>query len=53
MIKIRKIKISDSERLYDILSNPNFLYFKKPKSLEEEKSFIKKIKRDKKRILSY
>ncbi len=44
MIKIRPIKYSDAERLFEILNNDNFLYFGvRPKSIEEELNYIKEM----------
>ena len=42
-IKIRPQKLSDAERFYEILTNPNFIYFgARPKSLADEKKWLKK-----------
>lgn len=42
MITLRLQKISDAERFYEILNNPNFIYFPvKPKSIEDEIKFLK------------
>ncbi|MBI4268458.1 GNAT family N-acetyltransferase [Candidatus Uhrbacteria bacterium] len=42
-ISIRFQRMSDAHRFYTILSNPNFIYFpSRPKSLEEEKEWLKK-----------
>jgi ribosomal-protein-alanine N-acetyltransferase len=42
-IELRKQRISDAKRFYEILNNPNFIYFPvKPKSLEEEEGFLRK-----------
>jgi [ribosomal protein S5]-alanine N-acetyltransferase len=48
-ISIRFLKLSDAKRLYEILNNPNFIYFNvKPKSIEDEKKWLgKNIKRGK------
>lgn len=41
-ITIRYQKVSDAKRFYEILSNPNFIYFtSKPKSIEDEKKWLK------------
>jgi len=41
-IELRLPKVKDSKRLYEILSNPNFIYFGvRQKSIEEEKEWIK------------
>lgn len=47
-IEIRPQRVSDARRFYDILTNPNFIYFTAPKSVEAEKEFIKKGKVDSK-----
>lgn len=42
-VEIRYQKISDAQRFYDILNNPNFIYFSaKPKSVQDEIKFLKK-----------
>jgi ribosomal-protein-alanine N-acetyltransferase len=44
-IQLRKPLISDAARFLEILSHPEFTYFPaKPKTLEEEKTFLRKIK---------
>ncbi|MFT4343865.1 MAG: GNAT family N-acetyltransferase [Candidatus Woesearchaeota archaeon] len=44
-ITLRRHKLSDAKRFYEILTNPNFTYFSpKPKSVEEEYAFLKKLK---------
>src|SRR5680860_224834 len=41
-ITIRYQEISDAKRFYEILSNPNFIYFTvKPKSIEDEEKWLK------------
>lgn len=41
-IELRRQRISDAERFYEILSNPNFVYWAaKPKSIEDERKFLK------------
>ncbi len=43
IIKLRYQEVSDAERYFEILSNPNFLYFEvKVKSVEEEREWLKK-----------
>ncbi|MBN2040066.1 MAG: GNAT family N-acetyltransferase [Spirochaetes bacterium] len=40
--EIRPQRVSDANRFYEILSSPNFIYFSaKPKSIEDEKNFLK------------
>ncbi|PIY93688.1 MAG: N-acetyltransferase [Candidatus Magasanikbacteria bacterium CG_4_10_14_0_8_um_filter_32_14] len=40
-ITIRYQKVSDAKRFYEILSNPNFIYFPaKPKSVADEKKWL-------------
>ena len=40
-ITIRYQEINDAERFYEILSNPNFIYFNvKPKNIEDEKKWL-------------
>ena len=42
MITIRLQDIKDAKRFYEILNNPNFIYFPvKPKTIEEEIEFLK------------
>lgn len=41
MILLRKQSIADAQRIFDILTNPNFLYFSsKPKSIEAELAWL-------------
>ena len=41
-VKIRPQRVSDAQRFFEILSNPNFTYFgANPKSVEEEVAFLK------------
>ena len=41
-VKIRNQRVSDAKRFFDILSNPNFVYFPvKPKSVQDEIDFLK------------
>jgi len=42
-IKLRLQKVSDAKRFYEILNNPNFIYFgAQPKSVAAEKKWLKK-----------
>ena len=42
-VKIRPQRVSDAQRFFEILSNPNFTYFgANPKSVEEEIAFLKR-----------
>ncbi len=42
-VELRHQQLSDAKRLYEILRNPNFVHFRaSPKSLEDEKEFLKK-----------
>jgi [ribosomal protein S5]-alanine N-acetyltransferase len=44
-IEVRNQKLSDAKRFYEILDNDKFIYFGvRPKSIEEEKEFLKKNK---------
>jgi len=51
-IKLRLQKVSDAKRFYEILNNPNFIYFgAAPKTLAAEKKWLKEsIKRRKEKI---
>jgi ribosomal-protein-alanine N-acetyltransferase len=41
-VKIRNQRVSDAKRFFEILSNPNFLYFPvKPKSVQDEIDFLR------------
>lgn len=41
-IQIRNQRISDAKRFYEILNNPNFIFFRvEPKSIEEEIKFLR------------
>ena len=41
-IELRPQRVYDAKRYFEILSNPNFIYFSaKPKSVEEEKKFLR------------
>ncbi len=47
-IQLRPMRISDAKRFCEILSNPNFIFFSaNPKSIQEEKTFLKKLKTNK------
>jgi ribosomal-protein-alanine N-acetyltransferase len=53
-IELRKQRVSDAKRFYEILNNPNFLYFPaKPQSLEEEKEFLRKNSEKRKKNIEY
>jgi ribosomal-protein-alanine N-acetyltransferase len=53
-IELRKQRVSDAKRFYEILNNPNFLYFPaKPQSLEEEKEFLRKNPEKRKKNIEY
>jgi hypothetical protein len=40
-IELRPQRVYDAKRFFEILSNPNFIYFSaKPKSIEEEKNSL-------------
>lgn len=42
-ISIRYQQVGDAKRFFEILNNPNFLYFPaKPKTIEAEKEFLRK-----------
>jgi len=42
-VELRHQKVFDAKRFFEILNNPNFTYFSaKPKTIEEEKVFIRK-----------
>jgi ribosomal-protein-alanine N-acetyltransferase len=41
-VTLRSQRVSDAKRFFEILSNPSFIYFPaKPKSIEEEKVFLR------------
>ena len=41
-IELRPQRVYDAKRFFEILSNPNFIYFSaKPKSIDEEKKFLR------------
>lgn len=53
-IIIRPQKLSDAQRFFEILNNQNFLYFgSKPKSLEDERAWLRKSLERKKTELEY
>jgi len=55
-IELRPQRISDAKRFYEILNNPNFIYFDvRPKSIEAEIKFLKESreKRKKKSVFNY
>jgi len=55
-VTLRNQRVSDAKRFFQILSNPNFIYFPaKPKSIEDEKNFLKqnKLKRKNKAEFNY
>ncbi|MFP4403272.1 MAG: GNAT family N-acetyltransferase [Candidatus Woesearchaeota archaeon] len=42
-IKLRNQRVSDAKKFYEILNNPNFFYLDiKPKSIEDEKEWLRK-----------
>ncbi|MFA6896687.1 MAG: GNAT family N-acetyltransferase [Patescibacteria group bacterium] len=49
--ELRNLRFSDAKRIYEIVDNPNFVYFVKPLSLEAYKKLL--IKKRKKRGLEY
>ncbi|MFA6525652.1 MAG: GNAT family protein [Patescibacteria group bacterium] len=53
-ITIRKQKVSDAKRFYEILNNPNFIYFSVcPKSIEAEREFLRQNVDRRKRNYAY
>lgn len=53
-VEIRYQRISDAKRFYEILNNPNFIYFSsKPKSIEAEKKWLKENSQKRKKNLEY
>jgi hypothetical protein len=47
-------RVSDAKRFYEILSNPNFVYFSvKPKSIEDEKNFLKQNRQKRKNMKEF
>jgi [ribosomal protein S5]-alanine N-acetyltransferase len=53
-IDLRYQRVSDAERFFEILRNPNFIYFKaKPKSIAEERKILKKRPQERKSGLDY
>jgi len=52
-IKLRPQKVSDAKRFYEILNNPNFIYFgAQPKSVAVEKKWLKKSIKERKNNLN-
>ena len=48
-VEIRYQKLSDAKKFFEILNNPNFIYFSsKPKSVEDEKEWLKQNAKKKK-----
>lgn len=48
-IELRNLRFSDAKRIYEVISNPNFVYFVNPSSFEAyEKLLAKKIEKKKK-----
>lgn len=45
--ELRNLRFSDAKRIYEIIDNPNFVYFVKPPFEAYKKRLIKKIKRKK------
>ena len=41
-IELRKQRISDAKKFFEILSHPEFTYFSRPKNLEAEKEFLRR-----------
>ncbi len=53
-VKLRYQKVSDAERFFEILNNPNFKYFKVcPKDVEAEKEFLKQNAKKRKNNFEY
>ncbi len=53
-INLRKIKISDAKEFYRILNNENFVFFNsQPKTIKEEKEYLKSLKEQEKNNFSY
>ncbi|MFA6272138.1 MAG: GNAT family N-acetyltransferase [Patescibacteria group bacterium] len=52
-VTIRKQKVSDAKRFYEILNNPNFIYFRIcPKSIEAERKILQKHAKQNKKSLN-
>ena len=48
-VTLRNQRVSDAKRFFQILSNPNFIYFPaKPKSIEDEEIFLRQNKQKRK-----
>lgn len=41
-VELRPQRVSDAKRFYEILTNPNFTFFARPASLEDEITFLQK-----------
>ncbi|MCK5177549.1 MAG: GNAT family N-acetyltransferase [Candidatus Aenigmarchaeota archaeon] len=53
-IKLRHTQVRDANRFYDILNNPNFIFLSaKPKSIKEEKEYLRKTKEKRKANFEY
>lgn len=54
-VTVRKQKVSDAKRFYEILNNPNFIYFQDvcPESVEAERKFLLQNNDKRKRNYSY
>ncbi len=53
-VKLRYQKISDAKRFFEILNNPNYIYFSaKPKTIEEERKFLRANLQKRKNNLEY
>lgn len=53
-VTIRYQQLSDAQRFYEILNNPNFIYFSaKPESAKDEKKFLWKNPKKRKNNLEY
>lgn len=53
-IELRNQRVSDAKRLFEILNNPNFTYFKIcPKDVEAEKDFLRQNTKKRKNNIAY
>ncbi len=52
-LSIRYQRLSDAKRFFEILSNPEFLYFPKPKNLKFEEAFLRKSIQKRRKGLEY
>ncbi|MCF7795432.1 GNAT family N-acetyltransferase [Patescibacteria group bacterium] len=53
-VKIRKQRVADAKRFYEILNNPNFKYFHIcPKDVEAEKDFLRQNTKKRKNNIEY